>query len=191
MMSARAILTYDDYAALPDDGRRYELYEGELIVTPSPRPRHQTVIGNLYVLMVDHVRRHALGEVFLSPIDVILSRITVVQPDLVYVERSRLGIVSERAIEGAPTLVVEVLSPSTSARDRGVKQVLYAEHRIPYYWIVDPLAQTMQALRRVGESYEIVAGLDARTAASLPPLTDLTLDPAAVWRPAADPTGAP
>jgi len=92
-MSARVILTYDDYAALPDDGRRYELYEGELIMMPSPRPRHQVVIGNLYVLMAEHVR-------------------------------GRLEIVTERAIEGAPTLVVEVLSPSTDARDRGVKQAL-------------------------------------------------------------------
>ena len=92
-MSARVILTYDDYAALPDDGRRYELYEGELIMMPSPRPRHQVVIGNLYVLMAEHVR-------------------------------GRLEIVTERAIEGAPTLVVEVLSPSTDVRDRGAKQAL-------------------------------------------------------------------
>jgi Uma2 family endonuclease len=181
-MSARTILTYDDYAALPDDGRRYELHEGELIVTPAPHPRHQVVIGNLYVLMTDHVRRHGLGEVFLSPIDVILSRITVVQPDLVYVESGRREIVTERAIEGAPTLVVEVLSPSTSARDRGVKQALYARHAIPYYWIVDPSAETVQAQRRVGEAYETVTLLDARGAVALPPLTSLPLDPAAVWR---------
>lgn len=115
-MSARAILTYEDYAALPDDGRRYELYEGELVMTPSPRPRHQLVIGNLHILMADHVRRHGLGEVYLSPMDVVPSRITVLQPDLVYVERDRLGIVTDRAIEGAPTLVIEVLSASSPAR---------------------------------------------------------------------------
>src|SRR5688572_30750960 len=114
-MSARVILTYDDYAALPDDGRRYELYEGELVMTPSPRTRHQVVIGNLHVLMREHVLGRGLGEVFLSPIDVILSRITVLQPDLVYVASGRLAVVTERAIEGAPTLVVEVLSPSTDA----------------------------------------------------------------------------
>jgi Uma2 family endonuclease len=181
-MSARVRLTYDDYAALPDDGRRYELYEGELIVTPAPRPRHQLVIGNLHVLMVDHVRRHGLGQVFLSPIDVILSRITVVQPDLVYVDTGRLGIVTERAIEGAPTLVVEVLSPSTDARDRGVKHGLYARHGVPYYWIADPSARTVQALRLSGGSYEIVASLDESAPATLPPLVGLTLDPGAVWR---------
>ena len=181
-MSARAILTYEDYVALPDDGRRYELYEGDLIVTPAPRPRHQLVIGSLHVLMAEHVRRHALGEVFLSPIDVILSRITVVQPDLVYVETARLGIVTERALEGAPTLVVEVLSPSTDARDRDVKQALYARHGVPYYWIVDPAARTIQGLRLGGELYETVARLDEAAPEALPPLTGLTLDPAAVWR---------
>lgn len=181
-MSARVILTYDDYAALPDDGRRYELYEGELIVCATPRPRHQLVIGNLYMLMVEHVRRRGLGQVFLSPIDVILSRITVVQPDLVYLDTTRLGIVTDRAIEGAPTLVVEVLSPSTDARDRGDKQALYARYGVPYYWIADPEARTVEALRLSGEVYEPVATLAGTTPAALPPLHDLTLDPAAVWR---------
>src|SRR5687767_1990681 len=100
VMSARVILTYDDYAALPDDGLRYELYGGELIMTPTPWPRHQLVIGNLHVLMAEHVRGRGLGQVFLSPIDVILSRITVLQPDLVYLDPERLGIVTERALEG-------------------------------------------------------------------------------------------
>ena len=182
MLSARVILTYEDYAALPDDGRRYELYESELVMTPSPRPRHQVVIGNLYMLMVDHVRRHGLGDVYLSPIDVVLSRITVLQPDLVYVERDRLGIVTERALEGAPTLVVEVLSPSTDARDRGVKLTLYARYGVPFYWIVDPAARRVQALRLSGASYEAAGVLDETTPAALVPLTDLTLDPTAIWR---------
>lgn len=181
-MSARVTLTYDDYAALPEDGNRYELHEGELVMTPSPRTRHQSVIGNLHLLMAGHVRRHALGEVYVSPIDVILSRITVLQPDLVYVETGRLGVVTERAIEGAPTLVVEVLSPSTGARDRGAKQALYAQYGVPYYWIVDPVARIVQALRLAGESYETVARLDETPPVAFPPLEGLLLDPAAVWR---------
>jgi len=182
-MSARVILTYDDYAALPDDGRRYELYEGELIaMTPAPRPRHQQVIGNLHLLMAEHVRRHGLGEVFVSPIDVILSRITVLQPDLVYLDAARLQFVTDRAIEGAPTLVVEVLSASTEARDRGAKQALYARYGVPYYWIVDPAARTVQALRLSGESLEPAARLEGTVSAALPPLADLTADPPAVWR---------
>jgi Uma2 family endonuclease len=181
-MSARVILTYEDYAALPDDGRRYELYEGELVMNPSPRPRHQVVIGNLYMLMAEHVRRRGLGEVYLSPIDVILSRISVLQPDLVFVARDRLGIVTERAIEGLPTLVVEVLSPSTNARDRGVKQALYARYGVAYYWVVDPPARRVEAMRLSGGSYEALGVLDETAPAALPPLGELTLDPAAIWR---------
>ena len=181
-MSARVILTYDDYAALPDDGRRYELCEGQLVMTPSPRTRHQVVIGNLHVLMRGHVLGRGLGEVFLSPIDVILSRITVLQPDLVYVESDRLAVVTERAIEGAPTLVVEVLSPSTDARDRGVKQALYARYGVPYSWVVSSETRTIRALRLGAGSYEVVGALDETGPTALPPLEGLALDPAAVWR---------
>jgi len=181
-MSARAILTYDDYPARPDDGHRYELYEGELVMIPSPRTRHQSVIGNLYLALAEHVRGQALGKIYVSPLDVILSRITVLQPDLVYVERARLGIVTERAIEGAPTLVVEVLSSSTSARDRGIKQALYARYGVPYYWIVKPAAKSVHVLRLGGDSYETVAILGAAAPGILPPFGGLILDPAIVWR---------
>ncbi len=104
------------------------------------------------------------------------------QPDLVCVDTGRLGIVTERAIEGAPTLVVEVLSPSTDVRDRGVKQGLYARHGVPYYWVVDPAAPAVQALGLSRGSYEIAASLDETTPAALPPLAGPTLDPGAVWR---------
>jgi Uma2 family endonuclease len=90
--------------------------------------------------------------------------------------------VTERAIEGAPTLVVEVLSSSTSARDRGIKQALYARYGVPYYWIVEPAAKSVHALRLGGDSYETVAILGATAPTSLPPFGGLNLDPATVWR---------
>ena len=181
-MSARVIYTYDDYAALPDDGRRYELYEGELIeMTPAPRPRHQLVLGSLYVLLREHVRNERLGEVLLAPIDVILSPITVLQPDLVYIESARRSILTDRAVEGPPTLVVEILSPSTGARDRGIKQRLYGKYAVPFSWIVDAERRTIQAYRLEGDSYTLVATLDEAAPRALPPLPDLSLDPAAIW----------
>ena len=181
-MSARVILTYDDYAALPDDGRRYELYEGELIeMTPAPRPRHQLVLGSLYVLLREHVRHERLGEVLLAPIDVILSPITVLQPDLVYIESARRSILTDRAVEGPPTLVVEILSPSTGARDRGIKQRLCGKYAVPFSWIVDAERRTIQAYRLEGDSYTLVATLEEAAPRALPPLPDLSLDPAAVW----------
>lgn len=180
-MSARPVLTYDDYIALPEDGPRHELYEGELVVMPPPTPDHQAIIVNLFIALAGHVWRHGLGDVSPAPIDVILSRITVVQPDLVYVEASRHAIVGEGAIEATPTLVVEVLSPSTEARDRGVKRALYARYGVPFYWVADPAARDVQVLRLSGESYEVVAKLDETAPRSLPPLPGLALDPAALW----------
>src|SRR3970282_411163 len=118
-MPTRALLTYSDYAALPDDGRRYELHQGALSVTPALGTRHQEAIVNLIGLLHEHVRSRGLGKVFVAPTDCILSNVTVVQPDVFYIATDRLAIISERGIEGAPTLVVEVLSPSPAHLDRG------------------------------------------------------------------------
>ena len=177
----RVILTYADYAALPDDGRRYELHEGELSVTPSPGTRHQRVIGNLFVILRHHVQAHRLGELFLSPTDCILSDTTVVQPDIPFVDARHASRVSERAIEGAPTLAVEVLSPSTERIDRRRKLDLYARHGVPYYWIVDPAARVIDTYNLADGAYHIGARLAGDQPAALPPFGDLPLDPAALW----------
>ena len=123
-MPTRAVLTYSDYAALPDDGRRYELHRGELSVTPAPGTRHQGVIVVLTALLHDHVSSRDLGKIFVAPTDCILSDVTVLQPDLLYIATDRLSIISERGIEGTPTLVIEVLSPSTAHLDRDRKMTL-------------------------------------------------------------------
>ena len=179
-MPTRVILTYSDYAALPDDGRRYELHQGELSVTPAPGTRHQRAIIALGSRLYEHVRARGLGEVFVAPTDCILSNVTVVQPDILYVATDRLSIISERGIEGAPTLVVEVLSPSTAHLDRGRKMKLYAEHGVPYYWIVDPESRSMEAYTLTGAAYAL-AGRVTGEPAALPPFSDLTVDPASLW----------
>ena len=179
-MPTRALLTYSDYAALPDDGRRYELHHGELTVTPAPGLRHQRVDIALGSRLYNHVRARGLGEVLPAPTDCILSDITVLQPDLLYVATDRLAIISERGIEGAPTLVIEVLSPSTARLDRDRKMRLYAEHGVPYYWIVDPEARSIEAFALAGAAYAPAARLTSEPAA-LPPFSDLTLDPASIW----------
>jgi Uma2 family endonuclease len=181
-MGTRIVLTYADLAAMPADGKRYELHEGEISMTPAPRPRHQQVVGNLYLIVAEHVRRLGLGEVFLSPIDVILAEITVVEPDLVYLDAARLDRVSERGIEGPPTLVIEVLSPGTASADRGVKLQLSAKYGIPHYWIVDPDARVVETYRLADTGYEPGPRIDGPTPVALPPFPDLSLDPAAVWR---------
>jgi Uma2 family endonuclease len=177
----QAILTYRDYEALPDDGRRYELHEGELSVTPAPGTRHQRVIGTMHILLRTHVNGRRLGEIFLSPVDCILSDTTIVQPDLVYLDPTRAHLVSERGIEGPPTLVVEILSPSTTTIDRSRKHQLYAHCGIPYYWIVDPEARTVEAYRLAKGEYRLAIRASGDATVSLPPFPDLAFAPASLW----------
>src|SRR6266511_5909326 len=146
MAKRDVVLTYEDYAALPADGRRYEIHDGELSVTPAPSPQHQMVSRDLLTVLHHHVKTKGLGEVLYAPLDVILAETAIVQPDIVYLDRTRLGAISRRGIEGAPTLVVEILSPSTTLIDRSTKRGLYARHGVPYYWLVDPEGRAIEAL---------------------------------------------
>lgn len=160
----RVILTYDDLLQLPEDCNRYELFEGELSVTAAPNDHHQDVVGNLYVILRPHVRARRLGRLFVAPIHVKFSDVSVVEPDLVFVRRENLGI-TQGLIVGVPDLVVEVLSPSTGNRDRRTKRAIYARTAVPSYWIVDPDAETIETLRLVGTAYQVVeraAPRDAR-----------------------------
>lgn len=136
--------TLDDYLRLDDD-IRVELIEGEFVVTASPTPRHQVVIGNLHLLLEPKVRRLGLGKVFLSPLDTVLSRHNVLQPDLLFIAHEHLDRVGNR-VNGPPDLVIEVLSPRRAAHDRKVKKRLYRRFGVREYWIVDPKAETVLVL---------------------------------------------
>jgi Uma2 family endonuclease len=180
-MNTRVRLTYEDYAALPDDGRRYELHEGELSVTPAPGLVHQGTLRNLVVMFHSHASARGLGEVFPAPVDCVLEDVTVVQPDIVFVETARRSIMSERGFEGAPTLVVEIVSPSTTGIDRRRKLQLYARYAVPYYWIVDPPAQTIEAYQLTQGVYQVADTLSGTARVALPPFPDLILDPREIW----------
>ena len=138
-------LDYEDYARLPDDGKRYEILDGELYVTPAPSPLHQRVSKRLQRKLEDYFEARGLGEVFNAPIDMILGRHDIAQPDILVVTDP--GQISGRGIEGAPLLVVEVLSPSTRRHDRQVKMARYASLAVPHYWIVDPEAHRIECYR--------------------------------------------
>jgi Uma2 family endonuclease len=135
----------------------------------------------LHVLLREHVVARRLGEVLLSPIDCILSESTIVQPDLVYLDPTRAGLVSERGIEGPPALVVEILSPSTINIDRRTKCRLYQRFGVPHYWIVDPESRTIEAFGLAESEYRLVARAAGDTFASLPPFPDLAFAPASLW----------
>jgi Uma2 family endonuclease len=181
-MSSRIVLTYRDYEALPADGRRYELHDGELSVTAAPGLPHQRLVGELFVVLRRHVQAHRLGEVFVSPVDCILSDTTVVQPDVVYLEAARSSLGSSRGIEGAPTLAVEIISPSSARIDRSTKRQLYARYRVPYYWIVDPEARSIEAYSLSEGDLRLAGRLAGDDRGSLPPFPELAIAVAALWR---------
>ena len=176
----RIVLTYRDYEALPADGRRYELHEGDLAVTPAPGTLHQRAVGMLYRLLSQYAEAHRLGDVFVSPVDCILSNATVVQPDIVYVESSRSSLVSPRGIEGPPTLVIEVLSPSSALIDQGIKRQLYARYGIPYYWIVAPDGPSIEGYTLAEGAFRLAACLAREEGGCLPPFPDFTVVPASL-----------
>jgi len=171
-------LDYDDYCAIPNDGKRYELLDGQVHVTPAPSPLHQRLVGRLFRPLSEYFR--APAEVFVAPIDVILTPHDVVQPDLVVVANPAQ--VSSRAIEGAPLLVIEVLSPTTTTYDRTTKAQRYAALGIPHYWIVDPEARTVECFRRQEGAYHLVSVFGADDALTLPDCPGLRLDLGALWR---------
>jgi len=149
-------LTYRDYVTWPDDGRRYELYEGEVYMVPSPSVKHQRISGNLQVLLRQFLLENGLGEVFDAPLDVVFSESTVVQPDILFINHQRRGIIGEQNISGAPDLVVEILSPATEERDRGIKLQLYCRYGVREYWLVDPEERTVEVLALSPEGYQVL-----------------------------------
>lgn len=149
VMPTHRPLTYDDLAALPEptDGKRHEIIDGEHYVTASPFTKHQRVAVNLTLALGNFVEDHESGELLIAPTDVVFSSINVVVPDLLYIARERLEIVTEKNIQGAPDLVVEILSPSTRKRDLGIKRALYERVGVREYWLVDPAPETIQVYR--------------------------------------------
>jgi len=145
------LLTYADYAALPEDGRRYELIDGELFEMAAPSLRHQDIVVRLCYLFVDHVRRVGSGRVYVAPCDVVLSDTVTVQPDVVYVSDADAGRITAPNIQGSPTLVVEVLS--VPRHDLVRKKELYARFGIAEYWVVHPDADRVEVFRLDGAAY--------------------------------------
>ena len=173
-------LDYSDYARIPPDGKRYELLEGELYVTPAPSPLHQRISKRLQRKLEAYFEGRSLGEVFNAPIDLILTPHDVVQPDLVVVTEP--AHVSDRAIEGPPALVVEVLSPSTRDHDRTVKARRYAALGIRHYWLVDPEASRIECYRAEAGAYALVVQAQGEASLSHPDWPGLTISLAELWR---------
>ena len=169
----KIILTYEDYAALPNDGKRYEILEGELSTTLVPSTRHQMVSGNLLVCLTEHIQEHDLGRIFIAPLAVILESTSVVEPDLLFVSKARQKIITDRAVEGSPDLIIEIVSPATARNDRVTKAQIYARHKVPAYWIVDPEQGAVEVYLLNVDSYRLAVTLQGETPLPVPPFADL------------------
>ena len=143
----RLVFTYEDYAELPDDGRRYEIIDGELLMSPAPTPNHQMIIGNLFAVVFNYLRAQPIGKVILAPVEVYFSETNILQPDIVFISAERSGIIESAQIRGVPDLVVEVLSPGTEKRDRTVKLKTYAKFGVREYWMVKEETGVIEVLR--------------------------------------------
>ena len=149
-------LTYEDYASLPDD-ERYELMDGELIPMPSPKWLHQLLQAKIFLPLANLVYGESLGHVVTAPMDILFTPFDVVQPDLIFISNARAHIITEDNIQGAPDLLVEILSPSTAGYDRTTKRNLYARHGVGEYWLVDPYAKTITVLLLGADGYDTYA----------------------------------
>ena len=157
MLNVKTRLTYDDYLKMSDD-ERYELLNGELVMPPAPSTGHQIVSMVLGSLLYRFVSERKLGTVIAAPTDVVLSDTDVVQPDILFVSNQRSHILTRENVQGAPGLVVEILSPATAERDRTLKLELYNKHGVQEYWLVNLDAKTITVLMQ-GEGRFEVSGI--------------------------------
>jgi Uma2 family endonuclease len=174
-------LTYADYCALPEDGRRYELRDGRLALMSAPRFKHQHVVGELHAALRSFSRSTFGGHCVVAPFDVVLGDHDVVQPDVLWIAPADLRRLKNEGVFGPPTLVVEVLSPSTAADDRGDKRALYAHSGVPFLWIVDPETRVVEAFRLCDGVYVPSGRAEGEATAALPPFDDAPLSLADLW----------
>ena len=154
-------LTYDDYARIPDDGLRHEIIDGEHYVSPAPFRPHQGLSIELGSRLHLFVKQHRLGCVFDAPFDVILSEHDIVQPDLLFISTARAGILTEKNVQGAPDLIVEILSKGTRHLDETVKLDLYDRFGVLEYWMFDTTRQAARVYRRTLRGLRLAAELSA------------------------------
>ncbi len=148
--SRKKILTYDDYAALtPAGSGLYELLNGKIIEMPSPTPAHQRVARQLFKKMDAFVELNQLGELFFAPLDTVFDQTNTFQPDILFISKSRSAIIEAKKIDGAPDLVVEILSDGNTAKEMSYKKYIYESSGVLEYWIVNLLKQTVTVYNNI------------------------------------------
>jgi Uma2 family endonuclease len=169
-------LTVQDYFDLPEGSARCQLIEGDFHMMPPPNRFHQSVQINIAAIIKFHLNKHPIGKVYCAPIGVILSDLNAFEPDVVFVSRKRAKILSERGIEGAPDLVVEILSPGTARYDKGPKRAIYARSGVKELWLVDPVKREIDVFYLQEDAERPVATYNEREKFSSPLLPGLVFD---------------
>jgi len=172
-------MTYEDLLLLPEDGLRHEIIDGEHYVNASPVTKHQRVSYNLIVEIGIYLREHPVGRLYPAPLDIVFSPYDVVEPDLLFITNERSEIITTKNIQGAPDLLVEILSESNRKYDEVTKRALYERTGVGEYWIVDPVSDTVRVFRRNATGrYEIAANLsrDETLTSPLFPTLEIQLD---------------
>lgn len=175
--------TYQDYLELPEEpGYRFEILDGDLIKEPSPNVPHQRVSRRLQRLLEDYFwETDPQGEVFNAPLDVTFGIFSVVQPDLFYVSGKQKAIVEYTRIDGPPTLVVEVLSPSTGRKDRLRKMQIYQRAKVQHYWLVNPEEKTLECFSLHNDLYTLIASGWEEDIVDYPEFPGLVIDLKNLW----------
>lgn len=174
----RIRMTATEFFALPEDRHPIQLIEGELLEMAAPIPKHQRLVRKTLILLDSIIPN---GEVFDSPIALYLDEDNVPEPDVVWVKEGGRCEIKETQLEGAPALVVEVLSPATARYDKTVKFLLYERHAIPEYWIIDPSQETIEVWVLLAEEYSLQDTYKAAASFQSKTLGDLTVDSMKIW----------
>jgi len=174
--------THADLLVMPDDGMRREIIDGELYVTPSPVDYHQMILFNLTMAFGKFLETHPLGKLRFAPLDVILSEHDVLEPDLLLVLNEHQAVLQDW-VRGAPDLVIEILTPTTEARDRGIKLKAYARYGVGEYWIVDPAAQVIEVYRLTAEGFHLAATCAKDKTVETPLLPGFSLAVGSIFKP--------
>ena len=140
-----------------EPGFIYELIDGEIVKKSAPSPKHQKASGKLFRVLSAFVEQKQLGEVLYAPLDVFLGEYNSLQPDLLFVAKAREEIITDNGVEGAPDLIIEILSPSTMKNDRGDKMKIYRQHQVREYWIVDPKNQSIEVYQLQNNEYDLAS----------------------------------
>jgi len=175
--AAHQRVRYADLERWPEDGRRYELYDGEVSEIPSPILLHQIVLGRLHLALAPYVQKHG-GLVLVAPLDIVLTEFDVVQPDLLLFTREREHLLNLRKVtRHAPDLAIEILSPSTAGNDRGRKMDLLARHGVREYWLVDPEAVAIEVHWLTGTRFALASTAGPSDRVQSPLLPELSIVP--------------